>query len=155
MKKLVILLVVGIFAVASYGQNRKVVSAVLDTVKGAETVYFDFNTSGIGTKNYELAFQALNTQIGGTSDGKITLQMSVDGTSFVTYADAATNDWVDLFAADTSKIANNGNEFTITNGGVFGGIIKNTPFEYYRLAAVGTSGDTTAIQVKYQLIEKK
>ena len=58
----------------SFAQNRKVTSAVLDTVKGAETVYFSFNTSGIGTDNYELAFQALNTQIGGTSDGKITLQ---------------------------------------------------------------------------------
>ena len=138
----------------SFAQNRKVTSAVLDTVKGAETVYFSFNTSGIGTDNYELAFQALNTQIGGTSDGKITLQMSVDGTSYVTYADAQYNKFVSLFASDTAKIANNGNEFTITNGGVFGGIIQNTPFKYYRLKAVGTSGDTTAIQVKYQLIKK-
>jgi len=155
MKKIIVFTLVAFFAVASYAQNRKVVSATLDTVKGAETVYFDFNTSGIGTKNYELAFQALNTQIGGTSDGKITLQMSVDGTSFVTYANAANDDFVTLYAADSSKVANNGNEFTITSGGVFGGIIQSTPFEFYRLKAVGTSGDTTAIQVKYQLVEKK
>ena len=134
----------------SFGQNKKIHSVAVDTVKGAETVVFNFNTSGVNTTGGVLAWQALcEDDFGGTSDGVGYLEMSVDGTSFVRYADAVHNDGIRLFASDTSKLANLGNKFTITDNGVFGGYIKDMPWKYYRLSFTGTSGDTTQITVKY------
>ena len=156
MKKILFsLIALFVIASVSFGQNKRINSVVVDTVKGAETVYFDLNPSTPTTRDGIMAFQALFTNIAGTSNERAYLEFSVDGTSYVRYSDAVHNDGIRLFASDTSKIDNLGNEFTVTTTGVFGGIIESMPWKYYRIAVVGEANDTTKVTAKYQFVEKK
>ena len=138
MKKVLFSLFALFIVVSVFGQNKKVVSVALDTITKVETVYLDLNPTAPTTKDGILSFQVLCSEVGGTSDGVAYLEFSVDGTSYVRFADAANNDWCHLFASDTSFIANNGNEFAIEDGAVFGGMIETMPWKYYRIACIGS-----------------
>ena len=150
MKKILFIFALLAFTLVSFGQRKYPTAVTVDTVKGAETVYFNlYNTSGLSTTNGTLVFKALATNIGGTTNELCYLEFSVDGTSFQRYADANTDDFVQLYASDTSKIANNGNEWTATTANSFGGAVMGSPWRYYRLAMVGEVNDTTEYTVKY------
>ena len=151
MKKIIILLVLAVLSLGVMAQNKKPVSVTVDTVKGAETVYFNlYPSSGqLSSTNGTLVFQALATNIGGTTNERGYLEFSVDGTSFQRYANAAQDDFILLYASDTTKIANQGNEWTATTANSFGGAIIGSPWRYYRVAMVGEANDTTQYTVKY------
>ena len=150
MRKLVLFIGLIVFTLVSYGQNKYPASVTVDTVKGAETVYFNlWNANRLSTTNGTLVFQALATNIAGTTNERGYLEFSVDGTSFQRYANAAQDDFVLLYASDTAKIANAGNEWTATTANSFGGAIIGSPWRYYRLALVGEANDTTKYTVKY------
>ena len=150
MKKILFIFALCAFSLVSFGQRKAPVSVAVDTVKGAETVYFNlWDASNLTTTNGTLVFQALATKIGGTTNERGYLEFSVDGTSFQRYANAAQDDFVFLYASDTSKIANEGNEWTATTANSFGGVIFGNPWRYVRVALVGEATDTTKYTVKY------
>lgn len=117
-------------------QTGRIYSIAVDTVKSNETIYL---TSWPVTGGYStLTLQALCTQIGGTTDGTITLQGSVDGTSYVALTDA------------TGLVKGYPNDsLTMTNGAVTSWVIEKTPYNYYRLKIAGTASDTTKVTAKY------
>jgi len=136
----------------TFAQSRKTTAVTVDTVKGAETVYFVFSP---GANDGTLAFQALATQIGGTTNERGFLEFSVDGTSYARFNGASYNgDKVQLYASDTTKIPRQGATWTATNTGVFSGIISEPVYPYYRLAIVGEANDTTKYTVKYTYLKK-
>jgi len=138
---LIAMLLIGFSAFAQVGAVK---SVAVDTLKGSETVQF---TIGTFTGSYQtLCIQALCTQLGGTSDGTLTLYGSVDGTSYsfingvggkVIASPKASNTGTDL------------NQITITNGLVASWIVEDVPFKYYRITGVGTASDTTKVTIKY------
>lgn len=135
MKKLLVLLVC-VFAFVALANAQRVYTTTVDTLQGNETVNFEAiqSSSSSGT----LAIQALCTQLGGTSDGTLLLQGSVDGTSYVTITNVAGK--YDFYPNDT---------LTITNGAVMTALITESPFNYYRFQGAGTAGDTTLVTPKY------
>lgn len=106
-------------------------AVTVESIEGAETVNF-------GTMNYPSVIQALCTETGGTADGTLRLQASVDGTSwqYITESDNVAN----FFPNDT---------LTITDGAVYVISLKNKTFPYWRVSGAGTSGDTTQVTIKY------
>jgi len=135
--------------VASIGlmaQGRGNVGTVAaDTINGAETVNFSIGTF---TGSYEsLAITALCTEIGGTSDGTLTLYGSIDGTSYVYIngnGNVITTSPAASIADSTTK-----NKLTITDALVASWVVEGTPYKYYRVAGVGTASDSTLISIKY------
>lgn len=138
MKKILLTLIFVLSVVAINAQigTGRVNSVSVDTINGNETVNFTLGqiTSGFTTTT----IQALCTQIGGTSDGTLIIQGSVDGTSYVTLQD------------DVSVMKSYPNDtLTITDGAVGTWIIKETPYNHYMIQGGGTAGDSTLITVKY------
>jgi hypothetical protein len=138
MKKVITTLAI-IFAVlftlnAQKGQEK---SVTVDTVKGDETV--NFNIACMNGGYSELVVQALCTQVGGTSDGTIVLERSVDNSSWETVT--ALTDIIVGWPNDT---------LTIVNAAVGLWSIRE-PLGCYRLSATGTASDTTKITPKYRL----
>ena len=141
--------------VLAFGQRAVRETLTPDTLQGVETVYFA--AVEVTKPFHSLTIQALCTELGGTSDGKLQVQGSADGTSYVTIDDVGINDWIAMFASDTAKLANSGNEFTITDTGVFTVVIMPTtpvmPFSHFRLKGIGTTGDTTLITMKSLVVK--
>lgn len=138
MKKILILLGFIVSSVAINAQVGRIYTVAVDTINGNETVNF---TLGQITGGYEtLTIQALCTQVGGTSDGTLILQASVDGTSYITIQDDTYSTLLKSYPNDT---------LTITNGAVGTWIVKNVPYNFYRLRGAGTTGDSTLITAKY------
>jgi hypothetical protein len=135
MKKLIIFLV-AIFAFVAFADAQRVYNATADTLQGAETVNLGVvrSTSSRGT----LALQALCTELGGTSDGTLLLQGSVDGTSYNTITNVVGK--FDFYPSDT---------LTITDGAIIQCLITGSPFNYYRWQGGGTASDTTLITPIY------
>ena len=121
---------------ALQAQKGRVYSVAVDTLNGNETVNF---TLGQITGGYEtLTIQALCTNIGGTSDGTLILQGSVDGTSYLTIND------------ETGVLKGYPNDtLTITDGAVVQWVVQDTPWNFYRIQGAGTASDTTLITGKY------
>lgn len=136
MKKILILFAFVLMTSISFGQRGIVKSVAVDTLNGSETV--NFTLSSI-TGSYEsVAIQALCTEIGGTSDGTLILQGSVDGTSYITMTDVV--GVLTSYPNDT---------LTITNGAVVQYVVHDNPFNYYRVQGGGTASDSTLVTVKY------
>jgi len=125
-----------IAAIAANAQRNSVISLTVDTLQGAETVNFDQITFNAGYQS--LVIQALCTELGGTADGNLWLNASVDGTSWVTVSDAA--GLIKGFPNDT---------LTITDGAVWDVVIQDVPFKYYKVVGNGTASDTTKVTIKY------
>ncbi|MCR9066275.1 MAG: hypothetical protein NXI00_20050 [Cytophagales bacterium] len=127
MKRIVVLLSLILFTALGASAQRAV---TVDTLQGAETVNF-------GTMENAKLIQALCTQTGGTSDGSLILQVSLDGTAWTTIS-------------ETSGIAHfePNDTLTITNGATYA-IWIDKPFPYARIQGAGTSGDSTRVAIKY------
>lgn len=136
MRKLVLFLSLVLFALVSVAQKGKPLTfATADTLNGNETVYF---TSSVFTGADDVLIQALCTQVGGTSDGTLTLQGSVDGTSWVALTD------------ETGRFKGYPNDsLTITNGAVTEWLITDNPWYKLRIKGAGTANDSTLITTKY------
>ena len=134
MKKYLVILFVA-FTVFAQAQKGSPVAITPDTVQGAETIYLE---TEVFTQNWNLTIQALCTEIGGTSDGTIRLEQSVDGTSWEDFIDEV--GLLKSYPSDT---------LTITDGAVGVWIIQRTLGYKYRLAIAGTASDTTLITPKY------
>lgn len=136
MKKFILSLVFILSVLAVNAQKGLVYSVSVDTLNGNETVNF---TLGQVTGSYDvLTIQALCTQVGGTSDGTLILQASVDGASWLTVQDA------------TGVLKGYPNDtLTITNGAVAQWVVDETPWNYYRVQGAGTASDSTLVTVKY------
>lgn len=139
MKKIIILTISMLFAVASFAQLQKgkVYTAAFDSVLAVETVYTGTITvTGVYDK---LTIQGLCTDVGGTPDGILLLQGSVDGTSYV---DLAPETGLYTYRPDNDTL-------TITAGAIQTVEITNPGLNYYRWRAVGTENDSTLITTKY------
>ena len=144
MKKLILVSFVSLFAMASMAQRGSLKTLAVDTLQGSETVNFaTFNLNG----SYNaVSVTALCTQLGGTSDGTLTLYGSDDGTNWVFI-----NGVGGLIVA-SPKASNTGtdlNQLTITNTLVANWVVKDTPYRRYRVTGVGTTGDTTQVNITY------
>lgn len=138
MRKILLLIAVmaiGMIATAQIGAVKTLTIATLDT---AETKYSSIAT--VSASYNAITFQALCTQIGGTSDGTLRLEGSVDG---ITYRTINEKSGFALFTPNDT--------LTITNGASWQAVILKAPFKYYRVAGTGTNKDTTAVTIKYIL----
>lgn len=135
MKKLVFILFMAVLSVTAFAQKGAPLTFTGDTVQGAETIYVTVAT-GIGTST-PVGIQALCTQLGGTTDGTLSLQGSVDGTNFVAVTDQ--QGLVKGYPNDS---------LTMTNGASQVWLIEKSLFTAYRLKVEGTSADTTLITGK-------
>lgn len=134
--------------IVSFGQGRGNVGTVAsDTLNGAETVNFAIGTF---TGSYEsLAITALCTNVGGTSDGTLTLYGSIDGTNY-TFINGSADGNVVTASPKASLTGTDMNQVTITTTLVASWVVTGTPYKYYRVAGVGTSADSTLISaIKY------
>lgn len=115
--------------------NAQQVQTLTDTLQGAETVNFSVinNTGSYGS----LSFTLLNTELGGTADGTLTLQATNDLDAWEAIADS------ELVVFDT------GASHTITDGSIWNIQLLNPAFRYYRIVGAGTSGDTTKVEISY------
>lgn len=134
MKKLVLILGILLIAFSSFAQRT-----ITDDIEDAETVNF--------TAMYKPSeIHVLCTEVGGTSDGTITLQGSVDGSSFVNVQPTAR--LLYYFPDDTADLT--GYTWDISDAASLIIAIEDlAPFSYYRLQGVGTSNDTTTITITW------
>jgi len=138
MKRFITLIFLVALAATAFSQRVGiVVTQDTVTVDDVETRY----TDPVILKGHynSVAMQALCTQLGGTSDGKIIAQGSVDGTSYVNLNEGT--DYVYFFPDNDT--------LTITNGAIMSVTIKNPPFAYFRFKVTGTASDTTQVTPKY------
>lgn len=143
MKKLIFILAFVIVAIAANAQRQRVITLAVDTLQGSETVSFEtINVTG----NYtSIAVQGVCTQLGGTSDGTLTLYGSVDGSNW-TFLNG-----VGGRVIASPKASNTGtdlNQLTITSGLVPSWEVQNSAMRYYKIVGVGTLADTTKVQLK-------
>ena len=134
------MLVFAVVAMAASAQRGRVITLDFDTIQGAETVNFEtFKTTG---SYNSISIEALCTQLGGTSDGTLTLYGSNDGTNWVFI------NGVGGLVIASPKASNTGtdlNQLTITNTLVASWVVDGSPFRDWRITGVGTSGDTTLV----------
>lgn len=143
MKKLFVLFVAVTLSLISFGQVERVITAPYDTVQKVETIYTG-NAYVRGTYGL-LTIQALCTELGGTSDGTLILQGSVDGTSYINLAPET---GVYIYRPNNDTL-------TITSGAIQTVEIHDPGFSYYRWKVTGTANDTTLITTKYTYKNQK
>ncbi|MFA5572134.1 MAG: hypothetical protein WDA42_03425 [Candidatus Bathyarchaeia archaeon] len=139
MRKILLLIAVmaiGMMATAQIGAVKTLTIATLDT---AEVKYSSIATVS-GSYN-AITFQALCTEIGGQSDGKLNLEASVDGLTYKPVIEKAG-------AIVGNPVADS---LIVEDGAVWQVTLYNAPFKYYRIAGTGTDNDTTAVTIKYIL----
>jgi hypothetical protein len=142
MKKLLIMLVFAVVAMAASAQRGRVITLDADTIQGAETVTFaEFSTTG---SYNSISIQMLCTQLGGTSDGTLTLYGSNDGTNFV-FINGAADGGVVTASPKASLTGTDMNQITITTTLVPAWTVIGSPFRDWKVIGVGTSGDTTLV----------
>ena len=147
MKKLFILFAFVLVTTLTFAQSRNNINTVtVDTIKGAETVNFAVTQL---RSNYDvISITALCTELGGTADGTLTLYGSFDNTNFVFIN--GTGQEVLSVSPKTAVADSTLNSLTIVDGLVANWVIDNNPYRYYRIAGVGTSADTTQINISYK-----
>jgi len=137
MKKFLFIVVFAVAAMAATAQN--VIELGVDTINGNETVYFE---TPIFTGSDAFTLQAACDNIGGTSEGTLSLEASVDG-----------SDWVPLAEQDglIHGFATTGenDSLTITDNANISWIIQKNSFLQYRVKGTGAASDSTLITVKY------
>lgn len=138
MKK-IILVLAAFFVIVAVNAKKRTHSIVTDTVNGAETIYFQTNEI---TQGVDVLFQSLCTNIGGTSDGLISLEGSGDGTSWEVLK--TTTGFINSYPSDS---------LTIVDAAVVQHWVVNCPWSYLRHKVTGTASDSTLITSKYTLVE--
>lgn len=131
-----IILLLAIILIGSLGFAQRTIT---DTLQGNENVNF---TTMIDPSQIHV----LASELGGTSDGSITLQGSVDGTSFINIQPTARLFY--YFPDDTADLT--GYTWTITDAGSLLIILeKLPPLRYYRIRGDGEVNDTTLITITW------
>jgi hypothetical protein len=140
MKRAFLFLSIVLMSVAAMAQKNTVKAITPDTLQGAETVYFYTETFSF---NWDVvSIQAACDNVGGTSDGTLSLEISVDGTDYVPFTDEAN---IMKGYATTGE----NDSLTITDGANITWLIYNAPGYKYRIKGEGTANDTTKITPKY------
>lgn len=128
---------------AQKGRYITITASEADTNKNAETDYLYFPNVGGFESQTDLMLQLLCLDnYGGTSDGTVTIEGSLDGTS---YAPITTEKYADV-KSDT---------LTITPSAALQFHIPITHHYKYRAKVVGTSTDTTLIVPRYRFQDIK
>ncbi len=118
-----------VFSLATLmGFSQRLSSAV--TVDTVETLYTE-TLSGVK------AIQLVCTELGGTSDGVIRIQGSVDGTNWVNLTSVP--GVYDFFPNDTLTITDGANLLFRVN--------DNNSIPFFRASVTGTASDTTRVAV--------
>lgn len=139
MRKIITLFAILLLGVAVSAQSfNQLVTITADTLTKVETEYFTLQPITSTVKS--IAIQAAYTDAGGSPDGTILLQGSLDGTSYQTLNSGASN--IDWFPNDSIDITDSTEIVWLIE-------IANPAFRYYRIAATGTADDTTLIAPKY------
>ena len=136
MKKIFLIFTLMLTVSVLYAQKNRVNTMPVDTLQGNETVSFEVISFSSHYKS--LTIQALCEELGGTSDGTLRLDASVDGTSYETITDAG--GLAKGYPNDT---------LTIVDNAVWQFVIQDVPFKYYKVVGTGTAGDTTKVTLKY------
>lgn len=112
----------------------------VDTLQGAETVSF-------ATMEKAKVVHAKCTQLGGTSDGTLTLYGSIDGSNwiFLNFVGAK----IGTASPKASITGADLNQITITNALVASWQIDSDKYPYTKIVGVGTASDTTKVEIKY------
>ena len=134
MKKLFSILVLALLVGFTATAQRTITA---DTLTKVETINFA-SMQGAETVT------AICTNVGGTSDGTLTLYGSIDNTNWVFL-----NFVGGVLGTASPKASITGadlNQITIT-GGLVASWTDLGEYPYYRVTAVGTANDTTAVQV--------
>lgn len=137
MKKIILFIGMVMFLVAGSMAQR---ALPVDTLAGAETINF-------ASMQNAKAVTCVATNVGGTSDGTLTLYGSNNGTTWVFLnaiggANCVASPKASITGADLNQV-------TITTGLTAAWQIESKKWAYHRLAAVGTTGDTTKLAVEW------
>jgi hypothetical protein len=145
MKKLFLVLLVSLFAMATMAQRGTLNTLAVDTLQGSETV--NFATFSLNGSYNAVSVTALCTELGGTSEGTLALYGSNDGTSWV-FINGVGGEVIT--ASPVASITGADlNQLTITDALVANWVVKDTPFRRYRVTGVGATGDTTQVNITY------
>jgi len=148
MRKLLFIFALLLVVATSYAQRKglpiTVTASEADTSNGAETDYITIPNIGGFSSETDLSIQILCANLGGTSEGTITLEKSQDGTTYVPM-----NTTVDSYLICANDSA------TITDAAKFIFTIPRTYDYKYRLKITGASGDSTLFTTKYRYQDVK
>jgi len=143
MKKLIFILVFAVVAIAANAQRGRTISLDSDTIQGAETVSFEsFKTTG---SYNSISITALCTQLGGTSDGTLTLYGSNNGGTDWVFINGAADGNVVTASPKASITGTDMNQLTITDALVASWVVNGSPYNDWKIVGVGTSADTTLV----------
>ena len=138
MKRLLVGVIASLMAVGMFAQVGVVNTIAADTLIGSETLYF---YTGELPYQWNIAtIQVVTAKVGGTPDGILTLEGSVDGTSYVPLKDVS--GLVSGFPDDSLDIPDAG-------VAVQTWVVERANFKKFRVKSVGTSGDSTLLSPVY------
>jgi hypothetical protein len=146
MKKIIIIFSLLVASIFAFGQRGVLNTVSVDTLQGAETVNFAIGTTILGSYN-SLSISALCSELGGTSDGTLTLYGSNDGTNWV-FVNGAADSHILTASPKASLTGTDMNQITITDALVANWVV-DPAYRYYRVAGVGTTADTTQVNITY------
>ena len=110
-----------------------------DTLNGAETV--NFTTISASGSYATLSLDVECTELGGTSDGTLILQgRNGSASEWTTLTSTYLATWGNFSPNDT---------LTITDGAVWKVELHDPGFLNYRVQGLGTSGDTTLVDIRW------
>ena len=142
MKKILNIIFIILIANSVFSQSSRYIPdaqlAGVDTLNGADTIYI--RTPFLKWNLDYIGLQVKCVELGGTSDGSIYPQASIDG---IDYANLISTDYLFYsFPNDT---------LTITDGVVGLWNILALTNNYAGIMAIGTVGDTTEVTLKYSI----
>ena len=143
MKKLLIILVFAVVAMAANAQRGRTITLTSVDIEGAETV--DVGTFKTTGSYNSISISTLCTQLGGTSDGTLSLYGSNDGTNY-----SLVNGIGAGFVTASPQASITGTaltQITITNALVANWVVEGSPFRDWKITGAGTTGDTTQTNI--------
>lgn len=134
MKRILFIMILAI-PLIGFSQSPGVVKALAEkTLTNTTAAYTDFTLVG----SYQsLTIQVLCTKLTGTSEGKITIKGSVDGTS-----------WMGLTDKDCLFKGYSNDTLTIANAAIGQWVISGSPWKYYRINYAPSGTHTTKVTPK-------
>jgi hypothetical protein len=135
MKKLFLMLMLAVVAIAVSAQRGRVITLDVDTITDAGTTSVVLPAF---TGDDMVTIQAVYTQLTGTAAGTATLEGSVDGTNYVALTDYA--GFIKGYPNDS---------LTITNGATTSWVVQGNGFYKYRVKNVGSGTQSTEVDVSY------
>lgn len=131
MKKFIVMMMFVVVAITAFAQKGRPIAFTADTVQSNETIYI--TVADDLSSDAPFSISVLCTQLGGTSDGTITLEGN---------AGAGWEPLTDI----TDVVVGVGNDsLTIVNAAVQVWLIEQNFFESYRIKIAGTASDTTLV----------